>query len=78
MVRSLPTKVSADKARIATRIAATEKKISEDEFMAAAIGDVDWLKHTLKPKKGMQPPTQMNFDKNVRVQSAKYYRWYLI
>ena len=69
MVRSLPTKVSPDKARIA----ATEKKISEDEFMAAAIGDVDWLKHTLKPKKGMQPQTQMNFDKNVRVQNAKYW-----
>ena len=79
MVRSL-TKVSPDKTalpRHAIRIAATEKKIGEDEFMAAAIGDVDWLKHTLKPKKGTQSQ-MMNFDQNVRVQSVKYYRWYFI
>ena len=48
-----------------TRIMLTEKKVSDDEFMAAAIGDVEWLKHTFKGKKG----ALMNFDKNVRLQT---------
>ena len=38
-----------------------EKKIADDEFMAAAIGDVEWLKQSLREAKG-----QINFDKNVR------------
>lgn len=37
-----------------------EKKIADDEFMAAAIGDVEWLKQSLREAKGM-----INFDKNV-------------
>lgn len=36
-----------------------EKKIADDEFMAAAIGDVEWLKQSLREAKG-----QINFDKN--------------
>ena len=39
-----------------------EKKIADDEFMAAAIGDVEWLKQSLREAKG-----QINFDKNVRL-----------
>ena len=38
---------------------AGDKKIAEDEFMAAAIGDVEWLKQSLRGKSGV------NFDKNV-------------
>ena len=38
-----------------------EKKISEDEFMASAIGDVEWLKQSLR---GREKGTN-NFDKNV-------------
>ena len=37
-----------------------EKKIADDEFMAAAIGDVEWLRQSLR--ESMQ---QINFDKNV-------------
>ena len=38
-----------------------EKKISEDEFMASAIGDVEWLKQSLR---GREKGTN-TFDKNV-------------
>ena len=38
----------------------TEKKIAEDEFMASAIGDVEWLRQSLRGSKG-----KINFDKNV-------------
>ncbi|KAL5022802.1 hypothetical protein ScPMuIL_001957 [Solemya velum] len=41
-----------------TRIA-SDKRIAEDEFMAAAIGDVEWLKQSLREAGG-----QINFDKN--------------
>lgn len=41
--------------------AAGAKKVSNDEFMAAAIGDVQWLKQSLKERKG-----EISFDKNVR------------
>ena len=43
-----------------TRVA-SDKRISEDEFMAAAIGDVEWLRQTLRDQK----PGEVNFDKNV-------------
>ncbi|XP_050397313.1 ankyrin-3 [Patella vulgata] len=36
-----------------------EKKIADDEFMAAAIGDVEWLKQSIKDN-----GRQVNFDKN--------------
>lgn len=36
-----------------------EKKIADDEFMAAAIGDVEWLKQSLR-----ENGSQINFDKN--------------
>ncbi|ESO93076.1 hypothetical protein LOTGIDRAFT_232824 [Lottia gigantea] len=36
-----------------------EKKIADDEFMAAAIGDVEWLKQSLKDSGSIS-----NFDKN--------------
>ncbi|CAL1529692.1 unnamed protein product [Lymnaea stagnalis] len=36
-----------------------EKKIADDEFMAAAIGDVEWLKQSLKDS-----GSEINFDKN--------------
>ena len=39
---------------------ATEKKIADDEFMAAAIGDVEWLKQSLR-----DAGPDINFDKNV-------------
>ncbi len=39
---------------------AQDKKISEDEFMAAAIGDLDWLKQSFRLDKGLP-----NVDKNV-------------
>ena len=38
-----------------------EKKITEDEFMAAAIGDTEWLRQSVRGNRG-----QVNFDKNVR------------
>lgn len=41
----------------------TDKKIQDDEFMAAAIGDVEWLRQSLRDQhleKG-----QINYDKNV-------------
>ena len=37
-----------------------EKKIADDEFMAAAIGDVEWLRQSLRGNRGA-----INFDKNV-------------
>lgn len=37
----------------------SEKRIADDEFMAAAIGDVEWLKQSLK-----DAGTDINFDKN--------------
>ncbi|XP_064603954.1 ankyrin repeat, SAM and basic leucine zipper domain-containing protein 1-like [Liolophura sinensis] len=37
----------------------TEKKIADDEFMAASIGDVEWLKQSLRDKKD-----GLSFDKN--------------
>ena len=40
-----------------------EKKVAEqDEFMASAIGDVEWLRQTLRASRGA-----VNFDKNVRI-----------
>ncbi|KAH9503227.1 Ankyrin repeat domain-containing protein 53 [Bulinus truncatus] len=36
-----------------------EKKLADDEFMAAAIGDVEWLKQSLK-----EATSAVNFDKN--------------
>lgn len=42
-----------------TRVA-SDKRIAEDEFMAAAIGDVEWLRQTLRDQK----PGEVNFDKN--------------
>ena len=39
----------------------SEKKIADDEFMAAAIGDVEWLKQSLR-----ENGSQINYDKNVR------------
>ena len=38
----------------------SEKRIADDEFMAAAIGDVEWLKQSLK-----DAGADINFDKNV-------------
>jgi hypothetical protein len=37
-----------------------EKKIADDEFMAAAIGDVEWLRQSLR-----ESGSQINHDKNV-------------
>ena len=39
-----------------------EKKIAEDEFMAAAIGDVEWLRQSLRGQKGA-----INYDRNVMI-----------
>lgn len=41
-----------------------EKKIQDDEFMAAAIGDVEWLRQSLRDQNLQKG--QINFDKNVR------------
>ena len=38
----------------------SEKKIADDEFMAAAIGDTEWLRQSLRNNRGA-----INFDKNV-------------
>ena len=45
----------------------SEKKIADDEFMAAAIGDVEWLKQSLR-----DAGQDINFDKNVRVSKLSY------
>ena len=37
-----------------------ERKLGEDEFMAAAIGDVEWLRQSLRGNRGV-----INYDKNV-------------
>ena len=42
---------------------ASDKKLSEDEFMAAAIGDVEWLRQSLRDGRG-----ELHFDRNVRTQ----------
>ena len=46
--------------RKSTNLPNTEKKIGEDEFMAAAIGDVEWLKQSIRGNRGV-----INYDKNV-------------
>lgn len=43
-----------------------EKKIADDEFMAAAIGDVEWLKQSLR-----ENGSQINYDKNVSAIKTK-------
>lgn len=49
-----------------------EKKIADDEFMAAAIGDVEWLKQSLR-----ENGSQINYDKNVSKRSSeKFYDVY--
>ena len=60
------TTMTSQRQRRPTRISLPEKKANDDEFMAAAIGDVEWLKHTFKGKKA----TRMNYDKNVRVKTC--------
>ncbi|CAH1784881.1 unnamed protein product [Owenia fusiformis] len=42
------------------RVIKVEKKIADDEFMAAAIGDVDWLRQSVKDSRG----GAVQFDKN--------------
>jgi hypothetical protein len=39
-----------------------DKKIATDEFMAAAIGEVEWLKQSLKDRKG-----DIAYDENVSI-----------
>jgi len=53
-------KISSVQKRKATHIQNQEKKIGEDEFMAAAIGDVEWLKQSIRGNRGA-----VNYDKNV-------------
>ncbi|KAK2167329.1 hypothetical protein LSH36_29g01014 [Paralvinella palmiformis] len=52
-------KISSVQKRKATHIQNQEKKIGEDEFMAAAIGDVEWLKQSIRGNRGA-----VNYDKN--------------
>lgn len=48
------------KSRLTTKTSASlRERNSEDEFMAAAIGDEEWLRQSVKHSK------QINFDKNV-------------
>ena len=48
-------------ARRRTKLVTTQdKKIADDEFMAAAIGDVEWLRQSLRSKGGI-----ISYDKNV-------------
>ena len=42
------------------------KKISDDEFMAAAIGDVEWLRQSIRSKVGA-----LNYDQNVSITVIK-------
>ena len=42
------------------------KKISDDEFMAAAIGDVEWLRQSIRSKGGA-----LNYDQNVSITAIK-------
>ena len=51
-----------------TRVA-SDKRIAEDEFMAAAIGDVEWLRQTLRDQK----QGDVNFDKNVKYFAVDLY-----
>ena len=39
-----------------------EKKLGEDEFMAAAIGDTEWLRQSLRGSRGA-----LTYDSNVRI-----------
>ena len=41
------------------------KKISDDEFMAAAIGDVEWLRQSLRSKGGA-----LDYDQNASITAA--------
>lgn len=40
-----------------------DKKIQDDEFMAAAIGDVEWLRQSLRDQNVHKG--EINYDKNV-------------
>ena len=42
------------------------KKIADDEFMAAAIGDVEWLRQSIRIKGGT-----LNYDQNVSITAIK-------
>lgn len=46
------------KSRISTSV---KERNSEDEFMAAAIGDEEWLRQSVRHSK------TINFDRNVRI-----------
>ena len=54
----LPSSKPARRRKIVTK---SDKKIADDEFMAAAIGDVEWLRQSLRDARG-----KINYDKNVR------------
>ena len=41
-----------------------DKKIQDDEFMAAAIGDVEWLRQSLRDQNIQKG--EIRYDKNVR------------
>ena len=56
-----PPQLQRHDSKIKERISlSTEKKISDDEFMAAALGDTEWLRQSLRGSKGV-----INYDKNV-------------
>ena len=42
-----------------------DKKIQDDEFMAAAIGDVEWLRQSLRDQNLQKG--EINYDKNVSI-----------
>lgn len=46
-----------------TKLASSyDKKIANDEFMAAAIGDVEWLRQSLRSRGGV-----ISYDQNVSI-----------
>ena len=53
--------------------AISEKRIADDEFMAAAIGDVEWLKQSLR-----DAGSDINFDKNVSICGAGHTVKYIL
>lgn len=52
------------RSRVGTKTSASlREKGNDDEFMAASIGDAEWLKQSVKPGR------PVTFDKNVSTQS---------
>jgi len=70
--KSIASGIKHDSKRnTASRVSFKEKsKSNEDEFMAAAIGDEEWLRQSVRHAK------EISFDKNVRINFSHFFSHY--